>query len=452
MVFFTGISFRLVFATSIIAFGSLNAQALEVEDSGSESELDVAEDADVATAPTTLDDYLQYAAEHNPGLRAAFERWKAEIQRIPQVRALPDPKLSYTYFLENVETRVGPQEQKFGVSQEFPWFGTLELRGSAAAQKAKAEWQRLENLRFKLFYAIQQVFYQYYFLQRAIETTEENMELLKNFEEVARTRYQTGGRLSDVIKAQVELGKLEDNLATLQERKKPMVVRFNALLNRDKAMPLAVPENLKFAPPTIDEDLLFTRLQALHPELLAFEYEAQRQLTEVELAQKKFYPDFTVGLDYIQTGEADMDIDESGKDPVMAMVGVRIPFWRDKYRAGVREAKASHKAVLLQKENRKNTLQAELQLAIFNYHDATRKITLYGKTLLPKAQQSLAVVQESYINGENDFLSLIDAQRLLLDFELEYERALSNSAIHYAEIEQLTSRKNVNIPYTETTE
>ncbi|MDD3605166.1 MAG: hypothetical protein PHD86_08265, partial [Kiritimatiellae bacterium] len=75
-----------------------------------------------------LRDYLAAAARNNPELEAAFNRWKAELERIPQVRALPDPRFNYAYFVEEVETRVGPQKQRLGLSQVFPWFGTLKLR------------------------------------------------------------------------------------------------------------------------------------------------------------------------------------------------------------------------------------------------------------------------------------------------------------------------------------
>lgn len=60
-------------------------------------------------AEASVQDYLQYAALNNAGLEAAFNRWKAALERIPQAKSLPDPRFNYTYFVEEVETRVGPQ-------------------------------------------------------------------------------------------------------------------------------------------------------------------------------------------------------------------------------------------------------------------------------------------------------------------------------------------------------
>ncbi len=88
------------------------------------------------THTSTLADYLRYAALNNPGLEAAFERWQAELEKVPQVRALPDPILTYAHFIEEVETRVGPQESKLSLLQKFPWFGKRRLRGEAACEFA----------------------------------------------------------------------------------------------------------------------------------------------------------------------------------------------------------------------------------------------------------------------------------------------------------------------------
>ena len=60
------------------------------------------------TDASLLDDYLAYGALNNPELEAAFNRWKAALEAVPQARSLPDPKFNYGYFIREVETRVGP--------------------------------------------------------------------------------------------------------------------------------------------------------------------------------------------------------------------------------------------------------------------------------------------------------------------------------------------------------
>ena len=90
---------------------------------------------DLYKTPISLEHYLKYAALNNPGLQSAFYNWKAALHKIPQARALMDPKFSYTYYIGKVETKVGPQKQKFGIAQAIPWFGTLSLKGGITWEK-----------------------------------------------------------------------------------------------------------------------------------------------------------------------------------------------------------------------------------------------------------------------------------------------------------------------------
>ena len=127
---------------------------------------------------STLSDYLHYAALNNAGLRAAFARWKAALERIPQAGALADPRFTYAYYIEEVETRVGPQRQKFGLSQSFPWLGTLRHRKDAASQAAAAAERMVEDTKLRLFSRVAGVFCEYWYLARSIEVTEAHIQLV----------------------------------------------------------------------------------------------------------------------------------------------------------------------------------------------------------------------------------------------------------------------------------
>ncbi len=140
----------------------------------------------------TLDDYLAYAALHSPSLKKAFYSWKAALEKTGYVGALPDPVFSFGYFIENVETRVGPQEQRFSLKQSFPWFGTLGTKKDIAQQQANAAYRKYQSEKLKLFYAVKSAYYDFYYLGRDIIITKDNFELLKFWETIARTKYQVG--------------------------------------------------------------------------------------------------------------------------------------------------------------------------------------------------------------------------------------------------------------------
>lgn len=395
---------------------------------------------DLDTDPT-LSDYLTYAALNNPELEASFNKWKASLEKISQVDALPDPKFTYAYFIEQVETRVGPQVQKFGLSQMFPWFGKLSLRSDIAAEAANADFQRYQAVKFSVFYRVKKSYYEYSYLQRAISVTEDNIELLKHLESVAQSKYKTGGSQIGVIKAQVELGKLDDRIRTLQELRGPISARLNAALNRPQESALPWPQNAPLSGAKVVDDEMFDQLSNANPQLLALDNLIKKEEQAIVLARREYYPDFMIGVDYIDTDEALMEGTlDSGKDPVVAMIAIDIPLWRGKYKAGVKEAKFRKEAVTQMRSNQGNQLEADLKMALYRFRDAERKIDLYGDTLVPQANQSLSVTEEAYRAGAADFLNLIDAERLLLEFQLSHERSLVDREIALAEIEKLIGK------------
>ncbi len=386
-----------------------------------------------------LQDYLLYASLNSPALRAAHDRWLAAMEMIPQARSLSDPRFSYTYYIQEVETRVGPQRQSFSLSQMFPWFGKLKLRGDAAAKAAEAAWLDLQNQRLQLLYKVSLLYQDYCYLKQAREVTQENFELLKSLEAVARERYRTGQALTALMQAQVELGKLEDRLRSLDGLRPALSAKLNAALNRESAEVLPWPTAPAPDLPVLDPQTVRADVRGGNPELARLGTLAEKEEIAAELARRDGYPDLTVGVTMIDTGGARMpNTDGSGKDPVMATVAINLPIWRGKYQAAQREALFRESALREQREEKGNDLQADAALALYYYEDAARRVKLYRDTLLPKAKQSFEVAQQAFQTGKADFLSVIDAQRILLEFRLEVAKATADQGKRFAELQMLT--------------
>jgi outer membrane protein TolC len=94
-----------------------------------------------------------------------------------------------------------------------------------------------------------------------------------------------------------------------------------------------------------------------------------------------------------------------------------------------------------QREDAGKRLEAELELALYHFRDAKRKVDLYRDTLVPKGRQSLDVARQGFEAGKVTFISLIDAQRLLLEFQLAERRARTNRGQRLAEIEMLSGKE-----------
>jgi len=392
-----------------------------------------------ANAPRRLQEYLRYAALHNAGLKAAFENWKAALAQVPQAEALPDPRFNYGYFIEEVETRVGPQRHRFSISQVYPWFGTIEARTDAAAAAAKAARSRYEAKTLALFYEVKEAFYEYAYLGKAVEIAKANVSLMRHFEEVARAKYLSAGTgHPDVIRAQIELAKLEDKLAELEQLREPIVARLNAVLNRHSRELLPWPETETLKVTTVEREQVMEKVLRRNPGLKAFEHEIEAARSRVELARKKFYPDIGVGVDWIETGSAlGSGVRDSGKDPVILMFSLNVPIWRDRYKAGELQAKASLRRVREERVEQENKLLARTETVLYELGDSARKAQLYGEILVPKAQELVEASEVAYRAGGVDFASLIDAQRILLAFELQHTRALTNNQQRLAELEML---------------
>jgi len=429
----------------------------------------------------TLDDYLRYAALNNPGLEAAFDRWKAALERIPQARALPDPRFTCRYFIEKVETRVGPQQQAASLSQMFPWFGTLTLAGGIEVEHAAAARQRYEMARLRLVYEVAQAYYEYHYLWRAIAITRENVQLLEYLEKVVRTRYKAAAAgQPDLIRVQVEWGKLRDRLAALQDFRQPLVARLNAALNRPTDEPRPWPRSAPERPMDATDEQVLAWLQQDNPELKALAHEIERRRQAVRLARTEYFPDVTLGVDYTDVGSAwrsrpqpfgspaaqrgavrlaqnmgdALDLynigrsflpgsapNDSGKDVWMAWLSINVPIWHQKYRAGVREAQQEYVAAARTRTDRQNVLAAEVRMALYNVRDAQRRLRLYQRQLIPLARQSLKVHEAAFRAAKAGSLDLVDAERVLLEFQLAAERARVDRAIQIARLEMLVGRR-----------
>ncbi len=394
----------------------------------------------------TLEQYLAYAALHNPELEAAFYKWKSGLEKTAVASAIPDPMFSYSYFIENVETRVGPQNQKFSLKQPYPWFGTLSTKGDIAFEAANAAYQKYQSKKLRLFLKVKSAYYDYYYLGREIEITETNMELLRYWEAVARTKYKAALKQHhDVIKAQVELGKLEDRLLTLEDKKAPVAAKLKEALNLPESVDLPLPEGLYVPEVTIDTEKVKNDIIANNPDLKAVGHIIEKNEAAVRLAKKSSYPNFIFGIDYIETGEAlNPMMDDSGKDPWIANISINLPLWFGKNKAKRNAARANLEMAKYTLKNTENNLMTVAERVVFEYKDAERKIYLFRDGLIPKTEQLLNAAYTAYQAGETDFLNVIDAQRQLLNFQLQLELALINKTKKLAEIEMLTGKEMQN--------
>ena len=399
-------------------------------------------DTAVPGPDATLADYLARAALQSPALEAAFNRWRAAGEEPARAGALPDPTLTYERFIREVETRAGPQRNALQIAQKIPWFGTLGLRAEAADHAAQAARHAYEGAKLALFRRVRDAYAEYYYLARATEIARENAALLKGLEEVVRTRYRhnlTGQ--ADLIRLQVELGRVRDRVRSLVDMRAAAMARLAAAVGLPVGTDLPAPRELDTPGVELKDGQLIAWAMASSPALKGDAAEIARRKSEVHLARKAYWPDLTLGVKWIDTSHSvgGMPIDD-GKDPVLAMVSVNVPIWRNKLAAGVRQSRYRQLAAVKVRADRADRLAADVSEAAFRARDARAKIDLYRRLLVPRATESLKATTAAFSAGTAGFSDLIDAQRVLLEFSLIQERARADYAQHVAVLEALIGR------------
>lgn len=378
------------------------------------------------------------AVEHNPAVRAARARWLAAREHARGEGALPDPMLSYGAGFMDVEGGNAPQSHRVGIEQRFPWFGVRGERRNAADRSAEVERARYHDTVLDVRLDVALTIHEWTFLDRSAAITADNLGLLEQFESISLARYRVGNaENADLLRLQVEMGKLEDRLRRLRDLERPLRARLNALFDRPasaewESSPL-LPTFGELAPP----DSLRILLRRSNPRLLALDAEAAQAEHASELARREGFPDVTLGVQH--TFQRDFDRAESmlRADETMAMVAVNLPLWRGKIRSRVAASQGQRSALLASRRAEENRLLAELEEVLFQYQDATRRTELYRDTLLPKAEESLRASVANFELGRTDFTALIDTERTLLEFRLALSRAEVDRADARARIERL---------------
>lgn len=456
-----GLAILLALALFLPAYAAKTPAARATRDTGSAPSAAVQAAGEKAEADIGV--YLKETAEKNARLKAAFQRIQAALERIPQDKSLPDPRFTFGYFIVPVETRVGPQNARLGLTQTLPWIGKLLAKGDAAAALADAEKARFDALRLSLFYEVKKTYFEYAYLLRAMALTKENRDLLDYLEGVVKARYTANmAGYGDLLGIQMERDKLDERYRSQEDLRHPLAAALNAVMNRPVEAALPDTPDIPVMQVGLDDAKLLAALNDRNPQLKVYDYQAKKEKIGGELARMDFIPDLTFGIETIITGPYSYYVSrydassqkmtsptppprDSGKDAWIGSVSLNIPLWIGKRQAAIREAKARETAAVADREGLSEKLSADLKLALYNYRDAARKIELYQNVLIPKAQQALAAMLASYQAGRAGFADLVNTQRSLLEFELNHIRALATQAQRLAEIDMLVGE---DVPYT----
>lgn len=377
------------------------------------------------------------ALANNSELKVDFQNWRATVAKVRVARSLPDPQISYTEFLEEVQTRVGPQRRKVSLMQMFPWFGTLDLRKDAALAKADAMAKKIESRGLSIIEALQVSVADLILLDKKISINREHLQILSSLE-VSRRGSVSAGRahLSNVLRIQVEIEVLKDQIKTLVSLRQPLAQKLERVVGTrlQKALPITWPST----PIALSHEDMERLFQKSHPAWLANQHALSAADAELNLAKKKNKPDIGLGFSWVDTGPAVMpNTAGSGSDPLAVTISMNIPLWRGKINSEIESRLHQRTAIEGQFETLLQDYRVRIKEALFRKEDSERKIILYRDQLLPKALDAYEASKKGHASSQVSFQNVLDAERILLRFAIELETAHRDHSVAKANIAKL---------------
>lgn len=340
-----------------------------------------------------------------------------------------------------------------GLSQTIPFPGKLGFRRRSAEREVDGAVATADAAARQAERDVRVAFYDLAFVDRALDVVGRNRDVLVNLIKVTESRYSVGAaEQQDVLRARVEATRLAEQAVTLTEQRLASLAQLNAVLDRPSNTPVHTPQipariaraavadsagHVRFASAVLgaraaDSPLpSLAELQeaALRQSPVLHEHEAMilAQTERLELARKEHLPDFDIAFEYGQrTGYRDL---------FTARVSIPLRLQRSgKQNQLVIAARGDLAALEAEHGARRNEIRATVARLDSELARQRAQLALYKSALIPQGRASLTSALASYQVGRVEFLTLLDNQATLFNYETEYFRVLSDFAKTLAEL------------------
>ena len=384
--------------------------------------------------PLSLKSAIDEALQRNPTLVALRSQFEAVRQRPAQERFLMPPTFEAEIWQWPLSS-VNPLDTNmymFTMRQDFPGRGKRALRASVVEKDVEQASNDIAMRAREVINQVKQTYADLFVSRQAVAVHEASVGLLRQSADLITARYGAGrGGQQDVLKTITEITKLHGDLVMLEEQADLAAVQLNALLNRPPGSPigeLAADVEDTILPP-IDE-LQRVALER-HPELRAAQIDIERAEATLAVANSDYKPDFMVGGGYQL-----MPRSAGAWTATVGMTWPNAPWSRGRLDA----AKAQAVADIAAAKARQQTVATAISLAV---HQAYIRITsartradLLRRSVIPQTQQVFDASRIAYQSERGDASALVENQRMLLDAQLEYYRAVSDLQQARADLER----------------
>ena len=376
----------------------------------------------------------------NPRLDAARATARAARARVPSVTRLPDPQLQLgwmNYELPNLRPMDAIGMTQLQLMQLVPVNGKLRLAGVVETARADATATRIADVSLDLRQRASMAFYDIYTVDGTLGVARETRRLLQDIGDLAAKMYQVGdGRQADVLRANVELARMQEDIDRMESMRATMTARLNALQLAPSDAPIGSPRLPRFplALPPLDS---LTRLAEMNrPILRAGAQDVEVADASAQLAQRQIWPDLQLGVQYGQQPGPN-----GAQRMGSLMIAATLPIYAKSRQYQLREeANAMHAMAVSDLAAMRAETRGAVGEAFASLLRSRRLTELYRSSVLPQAEATVTSSLASYRVGTVNFMSLLDAQMTLNRYREELFTLEADEGKAWAELEMLTGR------------
>ncbi|WP_430454435.1 TolC family protein [Rhodopirellula europaea] len=400
-----------------------------------------------SSAGQPVDYFISQALAAHPSIQAARQRVQAELERIPQVTALPDPQFNNTFWPLHdnaLQTAGGRIANQMSLQQGVPFPDKLRTKGAIVSREAQIAQAEVERIERKITESVRLSYYEVWYATRAIAIIEESRDLVDDLAKVAEARYRSGGTQQDVLRAQLEIDRLDDQIVQLTKQLEMSQADLAALLQQPVSLLPQATEELGIADAPMQLDALISQAEQCNPSLRGLAAEIQRDRQKQRLACLQQYPDFMVGLNWgiVSDNHDVISPVANGNDNLSITFGTTLPIWREKINAGVREASRRTSSTQQRLEAERDEIYGRLRRLLAQADSLVEQTDIYEDRIIPRTEDTLKLAIADYRGERTDFFTLIETYRELLMFETQLARINASLAGTIAQID-----RTVGCPY-----
>ncbi|TLM69319.1 MAG: TolC family protein [Deltaproteobacteria bacterium] len=385
-----------------------------------------------------LDDLVAEALRVNPEIKASAARWEMFTQKARQAGSLDDPMLMVGIdsglIRDPFEFRGDPATAKvIGISQMVPFFGKRALAREAATHEAAATRWEVEERKLELAAMVKETWYQLYLVDRSLTILDRSIANLDDLARFTEAMYGVGQiRQADVLRTQVERSKMEEMRLTLRQQRRSLEIGLNTLLARPTVTEVAVVGEVELTPVSVDTAMLERLAEEKRPLLRALAARIDKARTERVLADREFYPDFTLSFEYMQR---EPSMDDPGDDMYNASLSFNLPVQRERRHAMVAESEAAQRMAAEELNMTRNTIRQAIADLLAQLERDRRMAGLYREGILPQAGAALESALAAYRAGKGEFMQVLDSRMALFKVENDYYKAVAEHQMELARLE-----------------